>query len=263
MKRLIIALFILPVIFSCTPARMAVSDDSLASSALKVDGRRNIFSKEKMQFGEYKTSSVKRSWVKGSSRKSGWGIGNPYDADFQNIISTEYIKKNQTIKFSLQDGKGNESVVYCVSKFNAQDLQVGNRPNGIVNIGLELFLKTDESESNYYVQVHTNKFNKPWELLIDNQAWQGKPKEYEGILSLDKDNYYKLVPVRQMVNKQGKPANILFGSVGFEIRDKNDVAVAAVSTLDKGVIYLKDLSAEQKFLMANVCAAILMQEQLG
>ena len=64
-------------------------------------------------------------------------------------------------------------------------------------------------------------------------------------------------------SKDGKPAGILFGSVGFEIRNKEGKAVAAVSKIDKGVVYMQGSDEEERFLLANVCAALLMQEVIA
>ena len=120
----------------------------------------------------------------------------------------------------MTDDKGNASEVFCVSKFNAEDLQIGNIPNSIVNITSELLLKTYNSNSKFYVQLYTNKFGKPWQLILDKQAWQTKPKKYTGLVALDKENYYTLVPVTKMQRKDGSGANMPFGSIGFEIRNK-------------------------------------------
>lgn len=53
-----------------------------------------------------------------------------------------------------------------------------------------------------------------------------------------------------------------FGSAGFEIRNQDEAPVAAVSLIDKGVVYLKELTDREKTLLANACAALLLQEQL-
>jgi hypothetical protein len=53
-----------------------------------------------------------------------------------------------------------------------------------------------------------------------------------------------------------------FGSAGFEIRNKDGKALAAVSMIDNGVVYLSDISPEEKILLSGVCAALLLQEQI-
>jgi hypothetical protein len=58
--------------------------------------------------------------------------------------------------------------------------------------------------------------------------------------------------------KDGKLANMPFGSPGFEIRD-GDKSLAAISMLDNGKVYLGPGTDEEKTLFANVGAALLLQ----
>ena len=164
----------------------------------------------------------------------------------------------------MADNSKGQSEVYCVSKFNAPDLTIGNRPNSILNIGLDIAgIVEGSNSSTYYVQIYMKEKGRPWEMLIDNVQSQGSRKSYVGYLSFSKDEYYTIHPVYKMEGKDGKSADILFGSVGFEFRDKNGRPVAAVSMLNKGTFYLQPLAAGQNFLLANACAALLMQDQLG
>jgi len=261
MKRLIninVLLLSLVVFSQCRPARMGLhSDRWAAKEEYKVEGKKGIFSKERLQFGEFYTSSVKRSWTKSTSNK-----GSLTD-DYTNIISVDYIDRKQTVHFSLTDASGRNSEVFCASNFNTSEVQVGNRPNSIFNIGIDVVRSLlSQPDDKYYVQIYL-KDQSPWELLVDNVQSQMKPKEYVGYLSHGKDQYYTIVPVREMEGKDGKPQAILFGSVGFEIRNKEGKSVAAVSKIDKGVVYMQNIAAEEKFLLANACAALLLQESIG
>ncbi len=252
------------VLVQCTPAKMALNEnDWLHKEEYQVNNRRKIFAKETMAFGEYQTISVKRSWTKGYESRYGWSIGNPTDYNYQNVLSWVETKKKQTLKFAMADAKGDSSEVFCLTKASSDYLQIGKNENNIVNIATELFLHNSTSSNTFYIRLYTNKYSKPWELLFDNEAWAGKPQKYIGIVAMNKDNYYTLKPITQMQGKDGKAANILFGAVGLEIRNKQDKPVAAVSMLDKGVVYLSDLPAEERFLLANICAALLMQDQIG
>lgn len=264
MQKLLLVGLVLVLFSNCRPARMALSTDRWnAKEEYAVAGKRGLFTRERMSFGEFYTTAVKRSWVKGSGSKFGLGTGTPNNYDYTNIISFEKIRKRQTIRFSLTDSRRKESEVYCVSKFNASDWQVGGNPNSIVNIGIDIFEAIKRRpESKYYVQLYLRANEKPWELVIDNVESQRRPKEYIGLLSQNRDNYYTIVPVQQMEGKDGQPANILFGAIGFEFRNAKNQPVAAVSLIDKGVVYFQNVSHDEKFLLANACAALLMQEEI-
>jgi hypothetical protein len=248
----------------CRTAKMALHDEQWpAKEEYKVEGKKGIFSKEKLQFGEYHTTQVKRSWTRGTNNKFGIGEGNINSHDYTNLISIDYIKRKQTVRFSLTDAGSRESEVFCVSNFNASEVQIGNRPNSIFNIGIDVVRSLlSQPDDKYYVQIYT-KAERPWELIIDNVQAQMKPKKYVGYLSRGADDYYTIVPVREMEGKDGKPQAILFGSVGFEFRNKEGKAVAAVSKIDRGIVYLQNVTAEEKFLLANACAALVLQEMIG
>lgn len=265
MKQVLLGAFVLVLLSNCRPAKMALDSEGWnTKEEYKVAGKRGLFTRERMSFGEFYTTEVKRSWVKGSGSRFGLGTGIATDFDYTNIISVEYIKRNQTIRFSLTDGTSRASEVYCVSKFNSTDLTIGNNPNSIRNIAIDIIEAANNSaESKYYVQLYLGKGERPWELLLDNVQAQMKPGSYVGYLSQSPDNYYTIVPVRKMEGKDGKPAPILFGAVGFEFRDKNNRPLAAVSLIDRGVVYFGEISNNEKFLLANACAALLMQEEIG
>ena len=255
MKAIISGTLVLVLFLQCRPAKMALHDEYWPSKEeYKVEGKKGIFSREKLQFGEFYTTKVKRSWTRGTSNK-----GSLTD-DNTNIIAVDYFSRKQTLHFSLADAANRSSEVFCVSNFNTSEVQVGNRPNSIFNIGIDVVRSLlSQPDDKYYVQIYL-KDKSPWELLVDNVQTQVKPKEYVGYLSHGKDDYYTIVPVREMEGKDGKPQAILFGSVGFEFRNKEGKPVAAVSKIDRGLVYLQNVTAEEKFLLANACAALVLQE---
>ncbi len=241
--------------------KMSVSDSlRTQTDVYAVQGRQGLLIKEKLSFGEYRTTKVKRSWTKGNSSRTGIGWGGTAQHEWVNIISTEYINKRQTVNFRLTD-ELNSSEVFCVSRFRAKDLQIGRRENSILNIGLDIAGKGGSSSSFYYVQIFVNKDEDPWQLILDNQAAQAKAKSYTGVLAKSRDEYYTLVPVTRL-EKNGRSGNILAGSVGFEFRDEKGIVVAAVSLMDKGMIFLRRTTPEDRFLLANACAALLLQQQI-
>jgi len=246
---------------ACTPFKMGVSDSLKQDhDEYAVKGRQGILINQKLSFGEFYTTGIKRSWTNSSS--SGFGIGNAgaSAAQFENLISIEYIKRKQTIQFGLTDGKVNTST-YCVAKFNSKDLEIGKHPNNVINIGMDLFNIGGWSESTYYVQIYSKEGTRPWEMLIDNQAAQARSKSYTGLLTHSKEQYYTIVPVSQL-EKNGKTGNAL-AAIGFEFRDASGKAVAAVSLIDKGMVFMGKLEAEERLLLANACTALLLQEEIG
>ena len=260
MRLLIIAAVATLLFTNCTPTKMAVSEElNLAKDEYPVKGRQGILINQKLSFGEYKTTKVKRSWTKGSSSKNGIGVYNEKN-EYINLISEEYIQRKQTINFSLSDGNFS-SDVFCASRFDSRDLSIGKSENSIWNIALDISGVGFESQNLFYVQVYVDD-KSPWQLLLDNQASQAKAKEYSGVFARSKTEFYTIRPVSKL-DQNGKIRNMPFGSVGYEISDKEGTAVAAVSLLDRGMIFLGKTNPSERFLLANLCAAILLQENIG
>jgi hypothetical protein len=87
--------------------KLSVSEELKAPhDEYNVKGRQGILIKQKLSFGEFSTTRVKRSWTKGSSSRFGIGKRNAKD-EWVNLISTEYINIKKTINFSLSDVRNN------------------------------------------------------------------------------------------------------------------------------------------------------------
>lgn len=260
MKTLLTLITASVIIISCSPAKIAVDDTGWSQKEeLAVKGRQGFLIKQKLSFGEFKTTTVKRSWTKGSS----WGFGIGLANDWVESLNIEWVKRKQTVRFNLMDEKGNESEVTAFSKVQWRDFTIGNNPNSIVNIIGDIMKIGDAGTNTYAVRIFPSKNEHPWEMLIDNNAAQVKAKTYTGLLAKSKNEYYTVAPVYKLMNKEGKAVALpLGGSVGFEFKDQNGNTVAAVSLIDNGVVYFNKVSPQEKFLLANAAAALLLQQQL-
>jgi hypothetical protein len=245
---------------ACSPVRVALSEDLKQNDEYEVSGRQGLLIKQKLAFGPYRTTALKRSWTRGNSARTGFGW-NDQQGKYVNLISTEYINRKQTVNFSMTDGQ-NESDVFCASRFHARDLQVGRSDNSLLNIALEIGGLGYAASDLFYVQVFLNNEDHPWQLVLDNQAAQARPRKYTGVIAKSRDQFYTLVPITRLQTK-GKTGSMLGGSVGYEIQNPAGRAVAAVSLIDKGMVYLGKTTKEERFLLANVCSAILLQQQIA
>lgn len=262
MQKLIYSFLLIIILQACNSVpRIAVSDSSMhTAEGLTVKGRNGFFIKQKLSFGEYKTIAVNRSWTKGSS----WGFSVPVPNDWVERLNIDFVRRKQTVRFSLVDDAGHRSEVTAFSKVRWHDLSIGNNPNSIVNIIGDIMQIGDGGVNTYAVRIIPSKNAEPWEMLIDNNAAQRNAKTYTGLLAKSKTEYYVVAPVYQLINKQGKAVNLPFGgSVGFEFRNEQGQTVAAVSLMEKGTVYFGTVSKEEKFLLANAAAALLLQQNLN
>lgn len=236
----------------CKPFKIAVSDELKSGRELSVKGRNGIMINQKLSFGEYKTEKISRSWTEGSN----------YNLGPMKALWANYSAKRQSIHFTLKDSANNKAEVFCLTKVSAEDYSVGRNPNSIVNIMADVLGVGGKSDSKFAVSIFTNKDGNAWELLLDNESAQRNSKNYVGYLAQNKENYYTIHPVTS-VEKDGKKSNLPFGAAGFEIRNKEGKSLAAISLMDNGQVYLANVGSREKFLLANACAAILLQEHIG
>ncbi|RYD58360.1 MAG: hypothetical protein EOP56_05430 [Sphingobacteriales bacterium] len=221
---------------------------------LKARGRMGILIKQKLTFGDYRTTMVKRSAIQKWAGVNG----------FPGMIWTEHMHGRQSIHFRLTDEKYTSDVM-TVSRVAANDLLLGTARGGQKRLPgsiLSLYKQTDIYQNNYSVSIVTKEGDEPWELFLDNNEAQIRRKHPAGYLTRG-DEYYTIEPVWQVQSKNGRIGDMPFGSAGFEIVNKDGDVMAAVSLIDNGRVYLGPGSDEEKFLFANACAALLLQSNVA
>lgn len=262
MKKIVFIIATTLLINACTPMLPALSIPATQKKEpLPVKGRQGLLINQKLSFADYQTGKVKRSWTKGGNTRVGLLGNNAINGNYIDLISKEYIDRKQTFSFQMSDSKNNISDVYGASNFNAENLLIGNNPNSVVNVLEDIYGKNDFSENVFYLQVFVNNETKPWELLLDNQASQAN-KNYVGFFAKDDNHYYTLKPINKVETSKG-PKSILMGSIGFEITNPDNQVVAAVSLIDNGLVYLLTEQPDERFLLANLCAALLLQQNIA
>lgn len=249
---------------SCGTTQLASKQgENLYTEVFPVKGRQGILIKQKLSFGDYATEKVDRSWTKGTS----WTIGSLKRTlevpEATNVISYDHIKRKQTLRFAAVNPAGETADVYAATQVNAREISIGEGNGwGSFNIDFGWF-KNRNSINLYYVQIYLNGEFQPWQLILDNETSQRQPGKYVGYLVGANGRYYQLKPAQYIAGKNGDSKKILMGSVGFEILDENGNSVAAVSTIDNGQVYFtRILQPGERFLIENLCAAILLQEQI-
>lgn len=228
-----------------------------------VKGRQGFLINQKLKFGEYQTSKVKRSWTRGGNTRIDLLAGAVHDPAYPNLVSMDYTDRDQSYYFQMNDGYGNASDVYAISEFHSRDLQIGDNPNSVINILEDIFGGSGYSDNLFYLQLFLNKDMEPWQLVLDNHAAQIRADEYDGVFALNEEQYYILKPVTKIKTKDGSSQKVLLGSIGYEIFDNKNRSVAAVSTVDGGQVFFHTQNPDERFLMANLCAALLLQQDVS
>ncbi|WP_029034602.1 hypothetical protein [Salinimicrobium terrae] len=253
-------LFLALLLIACAPVKPALSVSE--TNAFPVKGRQGLLINQKLKFGDYKTSSVKRSWTRSGNTRVDLISGQVADPSYPNLVAMDYADSEQSFYFSLSDPFGNAADVYAVSEFHAEDLQIGDNPNSVINILEDIFGGSGFSENLFYLQVFLNDEVKPWQLLLDNHAAQITPEDYSGFFALTEEKFYALQPITHINGKKGVE-KIIAGSIGYEIFNSKGESVAAVSLIDNGEVYLHTDDPSERLLLSSLCAALLLQEDIA
>lgn len=262
--KFLILVFTIAIFSSCQPVKVALPGyEWQQREEWPVKGRQGILINQKLSFGQYQTQSVKRSWTKGSDQFAGWARGRPGYEDYSRIIGVEFSQRRQTVRFNLTGNGSDESSAFCVTQTKSRNFVLGKNPSSLFNIGLDILGIEDASENLFWVKLYLKNDQQPWELLLDNEAAQRDSRSYTGVIARGRDEYYTIHPVYKLEGKGGKVYNLPAGSVGYEIRNRQGLPLAAVSLIDKGTVYLNTREPEQRFLMANICTALLLQQSIG
>lgn len=259
MKKILLFVCCLGMLMGCAPIQPALTvSEGDVIEAFPVKGRQGWLINQKLKFGDYQTSRIKRSWTRGGDASIGVPVGG--NRSTTKVLSFGKAGRHQNFYFQMNDIHGNYADVFASSDFRATDLSLGST-------GLDGFLKekmgvTLSSENIFFLELFFNSEDRPWQLMLDNEAAQVHARRYRGVFVLDDENFYLLEPITRVAGKKG-PTELIMGSIGYEILNKQNELIAAVSLVDGGNVYLNTKDPQERFLMANLCAALLLQENLA
>lgn len=217
--------------------------------AYAVKGRNGFLIKQKFSFGDYRTTSVRH----GALRKISHGGGIP------GLFWAEQVRGKQSLRFQLEDGQGRSSEVYCLTQLRQEDFTLGDNPNSLINILGDLTGILGRGETNFSAAILLDGEEQAWELFLNNSAVEANTKQAVGYLRRGEEVYY-IMPLRELWHK-GRALKAL-GIVGLEFQNPEGEAVAAVSLIDRGEIFLSTELHPDRFLFANACSALLLQQHV-
>lgn len=259
MKKLLLFVCCFAVLVACTPMQPALTvSDGDVIDTLPVKGRQGWLINQKLKFGDYQTSRVKRSWTRGGEASIGVPVGG--SRSNPKMLSLGKAGRHQNFYFQMNDVHGNSADVFASSDFKATDLSLNSAGSG--GIPGETTWIILSSENIFYLELFFNSDERPWQLMLDNEAAQVEARRYRGVFALDNDNFYLLEPITKVAGKKG-PSELIMGSIGYEILNPQNELIAAVSLVDGGNVYLNTRDPRERFLMANLCAALLLQENIA
>ena len=256
---------------SCTAAKVQVPEKfSSQATQLQVKGINGWQVGQKLSFGNYTTSVIKRGWDFTASLQYTKFRMRPEEAllkvfDIHTDNNTNWQRSR--FQYTLQDGN-NVAEIYATEKFNEKQLVYKSNNPWIGNAS-----KTARYEYAFTAAIVplTNKVEEPWSLVLINKydAAQDTARklfdapyvEEEGYATNGKENIaIRPLRIEKLTTAKGKETKVFGGKMlsGYELQWDGGV-VAIVDILDNSIWLYNDLEPADKLVLSSIASAILLK----
>jgi hypothetical protein len=264
-------LSLLLLLFSCTTAKLSVPEKfSAQATRMPVKGINGWQVGQKLSFGSYTTSTIKRGWDFSSSLQYTKLRIRPEEAVLKVFdISTDNDIKKQRSKFqySISDGD-NIAEVFATEKFSEKQLVYKSNNPWIGNAS-----KTKKYDYAFTAAIlPVEKDAEPWSLVLVNSYDINKDTahgifdrpyvEEEGYATNGKDNIaIRPLRIEKLTTKSGRQTRVFGGKMlsGYELQWDGGV-VAIIDILDNNLWIYNDLEPKEKMILSAISSAILLKK---
>lgn len=271
MKKNLFASLTVLLFISCTTAKLSVPPQvSSQATRMPVKGLNGWMISQKLSFGPYQTSKIKRGWDFAASVQYTKFRMSPEEYLLKVFdINTDKGTNHQRNRFqyTLTDG-GLEAEVYATEKFEEKQLVYKSNNPYIGNAS-----KTHRYGYSFTAAVVplSQKGEDPWSVVlinkydINNDKDQGvfdRPYvEEEGYATNGKENItIRPLRVENVTTASGKETKVFGGRMlsGYELQWDGGV-VGVIDILDNNVWIANNLEANEKLIVASVASSILLK----
>ena len=227
------------LIISCSTANIAVSENLRQnSSVMEVKGNAGILINQKISFGDFHTSPIKRGWTNRTEL---------------NVLGIKHEKAKQPIEFIQFGLNGSTADIIGSSNFD--------------NNMFKLFKGLENYANNFwngYFGIIIPKDGGPvWEVLVENDNSNNSLKSAtdNGIAMDEQGNSIEIKGTKQLAeNKFFTDDSKTFG---YELY-RNGQSIGAVSVIGNGKVWIKNsLSPQDKLIVASLSSILITKENLA
>ena len=256
---------------SCTAAKLSVPDEfSSQATKMHVQGLNGWMVNQRLTFGKYSTSVIKRGWDFNSSLQYTKFNLKPEEMLLRVYnIDTDNRSVNQRNKFqyTIQDGNL-VSEIFATEKFTEKQLVYkSNNPY----LG-------DATKTNSYhyafsaaILPLTPKDNDPWSLVLVNKynanadvnrnLLDGPNVEETGYATNGKEKVMiRTLRIDNVTTKSGKETKVFGGEMltGYELR-WDDGVVGIIDIMDNNIWLANNLDDHDRLILSSISSAILLK----
>lgn len=256
---------------SCTAAKLPVADEfSSRATKMPVKGLNGWMINQKLSFGNYQTSTIKRGWDFTSSVQYTKFFVRPEEAILKVFdIDTDTKNLKQKNKFQyIIEGENAIAEVYATEKFSEKQLVYkSNNPY----IGSANKTKKYEYAFTTAIVPLEEKDAAPWSLVLINtydiakdtaRTLFGKPYVEEEGYATNGTESIAISPMRieKAATAGGKETKIFGGKLlgGYEL-SINNKAICIIDILENAVWIDSNISSSKKIIVSSIASAILLK----
>ena len=262
---------IIVLVSSCSTARLSVPEKfSSQATKMTVSGLNGWMISQKLSFGNYNTSKIKRGWDFSSSFSHTKFFLRPEEALIKVFdINTDKNSNTQKGKFqyTIEDGTL-VAEIFATEKFSEKQLVYKSNNPWIGNAS-----KTNRYEYAFTAGILPlgSGHDQPWSLVLVNKydikkdtgrSLFSRPYvEEEGYATNGKESI-AIRPLRleKVTNATGKQTRVVGGKMlsGYEISWDEGV-VGVVDILDNNIWIANNLDAKDKLIISSIASALLLK----
>jgi len=271
MRSNIFFLSLILILASCTAVKLSVPQQfSNEATKLSVKGLQGWKVNQKLSFGNYQTSAIKRGWDFSHGMQYTKFNLRPEEMMLKVFdIDTDRKSFNQKGKYQYTIQDGNLAAeVFATEKFSEKQLVYKSNNPYIGTVS-----KTNRYEYGFTAAILplTAKDNDPWSLVLINKYDVKKDTarklfdrpyvEEEGYATNGKENIaIRPLRIEKLTTKGGKETKVLGGKIlsGYELQWDGGV-VAIIDILDNNIWLANNLDAKDKLILSAISSAIMLK----
>ncbi len=268
-QKIILAVIIL--FTSCTAAKVSVPDAFKAEAvSMPVKGLQGWQINQRINFGDYNTSKIKRGWdFTGSVQYTKFSI-RPEELLLKvfNINTDKGINvQRNKFQYTVDDGKL-MTEIYATEKFREDQLVYKSNNPFIGNVSAT---KKYEYAFNAAIVPLNLEDKDPWSVVMINRYDREKDTarklfdrpfiEEEGYATNGKESIaIRSLRLDNVTTASGRQTKVFGGPMlsGYELR-WDDGVVAVIDILDNRIWMHKDLDANDKIILSSIASAIMLK----
>lgn len=237
-RKLFTSMLALGLLTSCSTANIAISENLRENATvMDVKGNAGILISQKISFGDYHTSALKRGWTNRTELS---------------VLGIKHEKAKQPIEFT-QFGRNGSSADVVGS--NSYDNNMFKLFKGLKNYADHLW-------NGYFGVIMPKNGGPVWEVLIENDNSNSslKSETDNGIAGDSEGNIIEIKGTKQLAEKAFLTDDSK--TFGYELF-RNGESIGAVSVIGNGKVWInKSISENEQLIVASLASILITKENL-